>query len=412
MTISNQPIHEKISSQTIAGYVDVISRNAISGWAEDRDSDHPVLISLLINGKEIATSFCGNIRQDVVEAGFKNGRSFHFNPIRSLKDGVNEVEVKFAKTQETLPQGQGRLEYDKAQHVAEHWSSIYEDKHHFITRWWQYDRIVRHVNEKVCGEAIPGLSHGLYRKIQNRFANRTPFERAVSVGCGEAIKEIAFVGMGLAASFDLYELSQYAIDQGTQLIKNAGLSGCMKYHLRDPFQIPELEASYDVVFWNNSLHHMFDVDSAIRWSKKALKKSGIFVMDEFVGPSYMQWSDRLLEINTKVREQLPTAYLRDPRNPDCTLAVKMERPNVDEFCAIDPSECVDSGRILQSLHQHFPNLEIIPTGGGVYHLALNDVLHNIVQAQDQDLLNHLLAIDDECIALGETHYAVAIGVRE
>jgi hypothetical protein len=157
---------------------------------------------------------------------------------------------------------------------------------------------------------------------------------------------------------------------------------------------------------------MFDVDAAIRWSKKVLKRSGILVMDEFVGPSYMQWSDRLLEINTRVRERLPAAYLQDPRNKGCILPVKMERPNVDEFCAIDPSECVDSGRILGSLREHIPNLEVIPTGGGVYHLALNDVLHNILQANDQALLDQLLTIDDECIAIGETHYAVAIGMLE
>jgi SAM-dependent methyltransferase len=210
----------------------------------------------------------------------------------------------------------------------------------------------------------------------------------------------------------LYELSQYAIDQGAERIKNAHLSGRMKYHLRDPFQGVGLEGCYDVVFWNNSLHHMFDVNAAIQWSKKVLKKSGILVMDEFVGPSYMQWSDRLLEINTKVRERLPAEYLQDPRNKGSVLAVKMERPNVDEFCAIDPSECVDSSRILESLQKHFPNLEVIPTGGGVYHLALNDVLHNILQAGDHTLLDQLLTIDDECIGLGETHYAVAIGMVE
>jgi hypothetical protein len=123
MQRSNQP--EENSSQALTGYVDVISRNAISGWAQDPASDRPTLISLVINGKEVATSFCGTIRQDVVDAGFKKGRSFHFNPIRSLANGVNDIEVRFAKTQETLPQGRGQVEYDQARHVAEHWSSIY-----------------------------------------------------------------------------------------------------------------------------------------------------------------------------------------------------------------------------------------------------------------------------------------------
>jgi len=135
-------------------------------------------------------------------------------------------------------------------------------------------------------------------------------------------------------------------------------------------------------------------------------------MDDFVGPSHMQWSDRMLEINTRVRERLPTRYLQDPRDQTRRLPVKIERPNLDEFCAIDPSECADSGRILDSLKQHFPAAKVVLTGGGVYHLALNDVLHNILMEDDQATLDQILKADDECIDLGETHYAVAIAVKD
>jgi SAM-dependent methyltransferase len=399
-------------NSALTGYVDVISRSVISGWAEDAGSDTPVSISIRSNDKELAVVNCTAVRQDVSEAGFKNGRSFHFNPIRFLTQGVNDIEILFAKTNCRIPNGQASLEYDQAQHVADHWSSMYRDKHHYITRWWQCERIVRHVNKKVCGESIPGLSHGLYRRIQNRFQDRLPFEKGISIGCGEALKEIDFVKMGIVRSFDLFELSEYAIEEGTRQIEAAGLSHCMTYHLRDPFQATGMKELYDVVFWNNSLHHMLNVDDAIGWSRNALKKSGIFVMDEFVGPSYMQWSDRALEINTGVRESLPPGYLQDPRDPGNTLPIKMERPNLDEFCAIDPSECADSGRILESLERCFPNLEVIPTGGAVYHLALNDILHNILKADDQKLLDQVLSVDDDCIALGETQYAVAIGLVE
>src|SRR5207248_9310642 len=146
------------------------------------------------------------------------------------------------------------------------------------------------------------------------FIGRLPFTRGVSVGCGEAVKEIDFVKMGLAESFDLYELSKYAIEQGRQHIENAGLASQMTYFECDAFSVSGLESGYDVVFWNNLLHHMFDVAKAIEWSKCVLRSGGVFVMDDFVGPSHMQWSDRLLEINSGVRARLPARYLKDPRD--------------------------------------------------------------------------------------------------
>ena len=394
------------------GHVDVISRNVISGWAEDPNSNDPVLISVFINSKEVKTVECADHRQDVLDAGFRNGRTFYLNPIRNLAQGLNVIEVRFAKTDALVPNGRATLEYDREKHIGDHWSSMYADRHQFITRWWQCEKIVKRINQRVCGVPVAGLSHGLYKKLQNQFIDHLPFRRGVSVGCGEAVKEIDFVQMGLAESFDLYELSKYAIQQGRRHIENAGLARQMTYFECDAFSVSGLEGRYDVVFWNNSLHHMFDVASAIEWSRAVLRSGGVFVMDDFVGPSHMQWSDRMLEINTRVRERLPTRYLQDPRDQTRRLPVKIERPNLDEFCAIDPSECADSGRILDSVKQHFPAAKVVLTGGGVYHLALNDVLHNILMEDDQATLDQILKADDECIDLGETHYAVAIAVKD
>ena len=40
----------------------------------------------------------------------------------------------------------------------------------------------------------------------------------------------------------------------------------------------------------------------------------------------------------------------------------------------------------------FPNAEISPTGGTIYHLALNDVLHNVDEVADRDTLEKLLRL--------------------
>ena len=145
---------------------------------------------------------------------------------------------------------------------------------------------------------------------------------------------------------------------------------------------------------------MPDVDLALRWSKHAA--STLYVND-FVGPTRFQWPDEQLATATKVRAALPARLLGD-------TPVTVRRPDPDRLAALDPTESADSGNILRALREHFPDATVKLTGGIVYHLALNDVLANFT-ADDGDLLERLLLQDDQCVASGQTHYAVAVLTR-
>ena len=90
----------------------------------------------------------------------------------------------------------------------------------------------------------------------------------------------------------------------------------------------------------------------------------------------------------------------------------MTRPSRLGVWLTDPTECADSSRIIPCLKKWFPDIEIAPTGGAIYHLALNDVLHNIDELNDRALLEKLLRIDDLCTRQGEFHYAVAIAEKQ
>ncbi|MEM8614212.1 MAG: hypothetical protein AAGF93_19485, partial [Cyanobacteria bacterium P01_H01_bin.105] len=156
---------------------------------------------------------------------------------------------------------------------------------------------------------------------------------------------------------------------------------------------------------------MLDVDHAVRWSRDLLTEGGVFYMNDFVGPTKMQWSDTTLDVASRVRQALPDKYLVDHRNPSRLLARAVVRPDPEKLTAIDPTECADSGRIIESIKKHFTDPEIVLTGGSVYHTALNDVLNNLDESDDRHILDLLLIIDDLCTMLGETHYGVAIATK-
>lgn len=297
-----------------------------------------------------------------------------------------------------------------------HWSRQYRDhaaalaagQTVYMRRWWQAEPVVRHINMRVCGRPLVEGHGGFHQVIETRWRARLPLARVVSVGGGTGGKELHCVARGLFGHVDLYELSHDAVAQGRELARAQGLHERVTFHLADAL-VSAPRAHYDAVYWNNALHHMPDTPAAIAWSHAVLKADGLFLMDDYVGASRFQWSERLLAVNRAWWHELPERYRRDPESG--RPLPEPGRPDVQTLMATDPSEAADSERILPALRARFPGVEIVLTGGGVYHVGLNDVLHHLLASGDQAQLEAALALDDALVAEGETHYAVAWAQR-
>lgn len=277
-----------------------------------------------------------------------------------------------------------------------------------LRRWWQAERVLRHINLRVCGLPLVEGHAGFHRGIEARWGARLPLSRVVSVGGGTGGKELHCVARGLFAHVDLYELSHDAVTQGRALARAQGLEGRVTFHLADALTTAP-RAHYDAVYWNNALHHMPDTPAAIAWSYDVLAPGGLFLMDDYVGASRFQWSERMLSVNRAWWRTLPEAYRRDPASG--AVLPEPQRPDPQALMATDPSEAADSARILPALRARFPDVECVLTGGGVYHVGLNDVLHHLLTRDEEALLQGALVLDDQLCAEGETHYAVAWAQR-
>jgi SAM-dependent methyltransferase len=300
--------------------------------------------------------------------------------------------------------------------IGEHWSKVTKDsakRKNLKLRWWQSPHVIRHINQLVCGEPVPGFSSGLIKQVRNLAAESIPFKRGISVGGGNGQKEISLIKQGLVSSFDLYELSETRIAAGEELARKESVEQNINFIFGDAFGLATKAEEYDFVHWNNSLHHMLDVDQAVAWSKQILKPGGLFYMDDFIGASRFQWPGRQLEIATKVRKAFQSSkYMQNPRDSDKSLAIELKRPSAEKLIQDDPSEAADSDRIIDSIIKYFPNAEIKITGGVIYHLALSDMLHNFDETEDKILLDLLMIIDELCADSGQTHYGTALAIKE
>lgn len=280
------------------------------------------------------------------------------------------------------------------------------------TRWWRHPYVLRQVNERISGQRLPGWSGGMQQLVRDRFGDQLPFGRAISVGGGVGGKEMELIRAGVVEHVTIYELSDVRIDTGRDLAETSGLSEKITFVQGDAFAEELSPGKYDMVHWDNSLHHMLDVPAAVTWSRDMLRQGGLFYMYDFVGPSRFQWTKPMLELATAVRRALPERYLVDPVNPERMLHRDFTKPpSIESMIAMDPSEAADSDRILDSVREVFPGAEVRLTGGVVYSMAFNDVIHHLAWDPLDPILALGMLLDFEAADNGLTHYAAAVALK-
>jgi SAM-dependent methyltransferase len=278
------------------------------------------------------------------------------------------------------------------------------------TRWWQDKTTLRHINKIVDGGAADGMHAGFHNRILQFFISK-PAENAISVGCGAGTKEWELLRIGAVQHFDLYDISEGNIVHGMKHAAINGFADRVTYHCADVFKAGIMD-NYDLVYWNNSLHHMPDVYEALRFSRDRLRHGGLLAIDDYVGPTRFQWTEENLRWASRVRENLPDRLLQNPWAPGRLVSRELFRETPETIIAIDPSEAMDSGRAIAALREVFPSVEIMPTGGALYHLALNDILCNFVTEEDNVLLKHILMMDQLLAETGTMQYAVAFARKD
>lgn len=278
--------------------------------------------------------------------------------------------------------------------AAQAWSQPSAHNHQTKTRWWFHEPVLRHINRLICGEAVGGLTGGDVRKLQSL----GPFKRAVSVGCGNAFKELTLLRHGVVDHFTLYEIAAPRREQAKALAEEWGVAD--RIEVREFADLSRPRQRFDLVYWNNSLHHMLDTAQAVDWSRRSLKGDGLLYMNDYVGPNRLQYDDQYLELANRFRALLPERLIAGYHRAVSRIDAAMIE-------ASDPPEAADSANILPSIRNAFPSASVVRLGGVIYSCALNGVIGNFGEG-DTPLLEAGLIIDQMAARAGLSENALAI----
>lgn len=218
--------------------------------------------------------------------------------------------------------------------------------------------------------------------------------RSLALGCGDGQKILHWAALGKFNCIDAYDLSKERIKFAVDVAKKQGYDRLVNYQVANVYEIEIRPNYYDVVLAEQSLHHFSPLSTILQRVNQFLKPDGYFIVNEFVGPTRFQWTDRQLQVADGLLSILPVKY-RTLWNSNVVKTCTY-KPGLLRMILADPSEAVESSSILPLLHQMFEVIEIKGFGGNILHLLFDGIAHHFASpdAEAQQWLELCFKVED------------------
>jgi SAM-dependent methyltransferase len=244
-----------------------------------------------------------------------------------------------------------------------------------------------------------------------------PAQRILELGCGSGSLSLELFRLGSTRDVEGMDASAERVQEAEKRRVAAGVPG--GFRVEDVNRLTLTPERYDLIVSSHSFHHFLDLEHVMGQVAKALTPRGLFILEEFVGPTQFQWTDAQIDITRSLMALIPEQYrmLRWPvvkgrvlrsvvrgrvlRKVIRTLvprfvkdelkgyiqAVSPEsfvgavkpyegRPTVAEVVAASPFESIRSAEIVPLFERHFRVLHRRNLGGTIQHLLYNGIIHN------------------------------------
>jgi ubiquinone/menaquinone biosynthesis C-methylase UbiE len=245
--------------------------------------------------------------------------------------------------------------------------------------WTDHPLIREHYVER---SLIDGLTWDHWVKAQFQ----GPAESSLDLGCGAGMRSIAVFKAGASKRIEGFDVSEERIAEGERIRRELGAPGQFRVADTNTLELPA--AAYDLIFSAHSFHHFLELEHVCEQVVRALTPRGLFILEEFVGPTQFQWTDQQIDVVRSLMSLMPERLRVLPWG-----AVKfMEgRPTVEDVVAASPFESIRSAEIYPIFKQYFEVVAVRNLGGTLQHLLYNGIAHNF-RLDDEEALRVMRAV--------------------
>jgi len=291
--------------------------------------------------------------------------------------------------------------------AASHWDEMAtRSDASLILRWWE-SAALRHLVDENWVRATGCENAGAFIR---RVTGRTTLGLGLSIGCGTAEDEILLLEQGVLERLILCDISNEQLDRAEAFAKERGIDPNRLLRVNHIDLGAPYQEQLDLIYWRQSLHHMFDTRSTLTWCANNLTREGAIFCNDACPPNYMQWDKKVLDWVELYRSSLPTSYLRSPFTHGEYLPCRPTPPGIDYWKSIDPTECADSANIIPAIRDLAPGAHIAFLGGCIYGLALEDIISNFSSDSESDkaLLANAMILDQYMANSGMNFYFASV----
>jgi 2-polyprenyl-3-methyl-5-hydroxy-6-metoxy-1,4-benzoquinol methylase len=219
----------------------------------------------------------------------------------------------------------------------------------------------------------------------------------LSIGCGNGVKEIRWAATGRFARIDAFDIAPEAIRAAKAGAAAAGLSELVRFAVGDLFEL-DAEELYDVVIFEDALHHLSPLDGALERVERLLRPGGHVVINEYVGPNRQQMRPQTVRSVNALLGVLPERYRE---RAEGRVKAKVAIPSKLRMILRDPSEAPESASILRLMAKRFDLLELTKIGGTLVYPLLDGIAQNFHDSEGRAVVNALLDFEDALVDGGD-----------
>lgn len=256
--------------------------------------------------------------------------------------------------------------------------------------WWLIPEIRERWNFLISGD--PQINYKQY--LLNDLLGGAGQLRLLSLGSGSGGHE-----MELAVYPGFYEIicidiAQNRVEEAQQESAKRGLKN-IRFICADFNQYDFREEYFDLVLFNSSLHHFNNVEQLLSGPvKRCLKPVGKLIINEYVGPTRLQFPRQQRKAINQALKLVPDCYKK--RFKTNLVKRKFYGPGLIRMILADPSECIDSASILPAVHAHYKTIIEKPYGGNILMNVLKDISHHFTTSDtgSDEVLKSLFQFED------------------
>lgn len=273
------------------------------------------------------------------------------------------------------------------------------------SNWWNIPAVNQRWNEKITGKSTDNYKDYI---VKQHLKGRSGI-KLISLGSGSCGNELELASnTSVFAEITCVDIGDNRLKEAEKKAKERNLTN-IKFICADIKDIDLPENSFDIVFFNASLHHFDNIKVLIlEIIKKYLKPSGNLIINEYVGPTRLQFpSDQINAINKALR-LIPIEHKQ--RYKTNLVKNKYSGSGIIRMILADPSECIDSESIMPSIHSNFKTIYERPYGGNILMSALKDISHHFItlNPNKSKVLSELFEFEDEYLKTHSSDFVFGI----